>query len=452
MASPYFNRQERLQTLAKHIFADINKEWTYERLFELLYRSAQPYRKQAVYDALSQLQRLLERFLALKGFESNTSSQQIMLLQSLAKLQAEEAFQKQWKKAQNHWQQYPYQDLAYFEGQYALHRQASIFEATRQRRDQDAHLQKTVDFLDRSYWSARLKFACEKLNRSHILSQPLEASEDILPYLPPPLYHEKSIRAYLLIYRALQSPDDLQCYQEWISWLNENSQHFTGLEAIDMYNYAQNYCVRKINQGQTVFLQNLFALFEQLTEKQLLLGQNGYMDHRKLKNMVTVGLRLQAFEWVDRFLHSYRDKLMPDFQEDAFRFNLASLRHAQEQYSEALKLLNQVEFRDVFYLLSAKSLLIRIYYETDEDTALVFQFENFRLFLQRNRLVSRFQRNVHLNLLRFTRKLFRLREQRGILDDTVFAERLLKLESQISETADVANSSWLLAQVGILTG
>ncbi len=428
-------------------------KWQHQKLHSVLYRSAEPYRKQAVYDALSQLQKLLERFLSLQSFEADQHLQQSMLLKALADIQAEEAFQRQWQKAQKQWQEYAFQDLSYFEGQYELHRQASIFEATRQRRDQDAHLHKTVDFLDRAYWSARLKYACEILNRRNILKQsPEEESipSDIIAYLPPHLKEEKSIKAYHLIYKALTDLENTQHYQDWIQWLSEHSQNFSSEEAADMYNYAQNYCVRKINQGEADYLQYLFDLFTQLTEKELLLDQNGFIDHRKLKNMVTVGLRLQAYDWVDRFLHDHQDKMLPAYREDAFRFNLASLRYAQARHSEALRLLQQVDFKDVFYLLSAKSLLLKIYFETDEDMALEFQLENFRLFLHRNRLVSSFQRNVHLNLLRFTRKLYRLREQKGIISKDAFAERLYKLDRQLQAAADVANASWLQAQVKVL--
>ncbi|MEL7533828.1 MAG: hypothetical protein AAFN10_21115 [Bacteroidota bacterium] len=453
LASPYFNRQERLLHLAEYLCQHPADTWQHEQLHQQLYRSAEPYRKQAVYDALSQLQRLLERFLSLQSFEANPHLQQSMLLQSLAKIQAEDAFQRQWQKAQKKWQDYAFQDLSYFEGQYDLHRQASLFEATQQRRTQDDYLHKTVEYLDRSYWSARLKYACEILNRSHILKKSPEEEAikpNIIAYLPPHLAAERSIKAYLLIYKALSELQNTEHYHTWINWLSEHSQYFGPEEAADMYNYAQNYCVRKVNQGDASYLRNLFDLFTQLTEKELLLDKNGFIDHRKLKNMVTVGLRLQAFDWVDRFLHDHQEKMLPSYREDAFRFNLASLRYAQGRHSEALRLLQQVDFKDVFYLLSAKSLLLKIYFETDEDMALEFQLENFRLFLARNRLVSSFQRNVHLNLLRFTRKLYRLREQKGMISKDAFAERLLKLETQLRAAADVANASWLYSQIKIL--
>ncbi|MEO0469380.1 MAG: hypothetical protein AAF206_07165, partial [Bacteroidota bacterium] len=166
----------------------------------------------------------------------------------------------------------------------------------------------------------------------------------------------------------------------------------------------------------------------------------------RLKNMVTVGIRLQAYEWVDEFLHRYRDRLLPAYQEDAYCLNLASLRYAQGQASAALQLLQQVEFHDVFYDLSARSLLLKLYFENDEDAALTFLLETFRRFLHRNYAISQFQRDIHLNLLRFTRKLYRLREQKDLLTGDVFQQRLQQLKEKMMST-EVANRSWLAEQM-----
>lgn len=453
--SPYFNRQDRLKNLGA-FFIQKNPGQTPDKqaLYTLLYGAKSAYREQAVYDALSQLNKLLSRFLALREFENDPTAQDRHLLKALANQQEEAAYLRQWKKAHLAWEQYPYQDLAYYKGQYALYRHASVFEAGLQRRGQDTRLEKTVNYLDLHYWGERLKYSCELLNRSHILKQ--SAPQDLIvplqqwiKILPDTYRNKAAIQAYLLIFNALQSPGDETFYLKWIQWLDINSHLFSPEEAADMYNYAQNYCVRQINQGNSAYLARLFTLFEQLATKDLILDQ-GYMDHRKLKNMVAVGIRLKAYEWVDDFLHSYKGKLLPEFQVDAYRFNLASLRHAQGQHSEALSLLQQIEFRDVFDHLSARSLMLKLYYESDEDAALEFLLETFRLYLQRNRSINPFQRRIHLNLLRLSRKLYRLRAQRSILAPGLFQERLAGLTQQIKTAEEVANRSWLLTQVAVL--
>ena len=441
-----------MEVLGRYLLeAGDQPSWDKKALHQLLYGKEKPFREQALYDAFSQLNRLLDRFLTLRAFENDQPAKQRFLLDALAQHQLEEAYQRHWKKARLSWEKHPYRDLDYFEGQYSLYRQASVFEAGLQRRDQDDRLEATVHHLDLHYWTARLKYSCELLNRNNILNQPppealIQPLDVWLTHFPAAYQSEPAVQAYWLTFHALKNPDEESHFTHWIEWLDENSHQFSPLEAADLYNYAQNYCIRRINQGDTGYLSRLFTLFEQLLAKGLVLDQ-GFMDHRKLKNMVTVGIRLQAFEWVDDFLHTYRDKLLPAYQTDAYLFNLASLRYAQGQHSEALTLLQKVEFKDVFYHLSARSLMLKLYYETDEDAALEVLLETFRLYLKRNRAISAFQRRIHLNLVRFTKKLHRLREQKGILASESFQERLAKLSNLIHTADEVANRSWLLEQV-----
>lgn len=455
LRSPYFNRQPRLLELARDVLQQSPESAPDpEALHASLFGAETPLAKQALYDAFSQLTKLLDRFLALQVFEADRAVQQRCLLEALARKKEEKAYQRQWDKASSALESHPYRDLTYYERQYELQRHASNFEAALQRRTQDLRLYDTVRYLDQYYWTARLKYSCELLNRSNILNQPapqelIAPLENGLTTLPAIYLACPAIHAYVLIFRALQAPEMEAHYLTWIAWLETNSHQFSPREAADMYNYAQNYCVRRINQGDSGYLGRLFHLFDQLLAKDLVLEQ-GYMDHRKLKNMVTVGIRLRAFEWVDTFLHNYREKLLPAYRQDAYLFNLASLRFAQAEHSDSLALLQQIEFSDVFYDLSARSLMIKIYYETDEDAALEFLLDTFRMYLQRNRSISGLQRRVHLNLLRFTRKLHRLRMRKGTLAPPVFQERLTRLAADIRAADEVANSSWLLEQVATL--
>lgn len=451
LSNPYFNKQSRLHQLAQLIIKEKHIEQNKEYLFKQLFGQETTYQERWVYDAISQLGNLLNSFLALQQYESNQALQHACLLQALAIHQDEKQYHRAWKKAERSWEAYPYKDLAYYQGQLRIHQDAAEFNAGLQQRKQEHHLESSIKYLDIYYWSARLKYSCELLNRQNILNQdvpqellsPLDLWLEQIPsfYLEVPL-----LRAYHLIFYALKEPENEGRYEDMIDWLQFHTDQISSKEVSDMYAYAQNCCIRRINQGASGYLERLFDLFEQLVSKHLLLD-DGIMDHRKLKNMVTVGIRLKAFDWVDELLHDYREHLLPRYQEDAYRFNLASLRYAQGQHSEALAELQQVEFQDIFYSLSAKSLLLKLYYESDEDAALEFLLETFRLYLQRNRSIGSFQRKVHLNLLRFTKKLYRLREQQGILSKDVFHHRQKALKEVIATKTEIANRSWLLEQV-----
>ncbi|MEL6851452.1 MAG: hypothetical protein AAFP92_23225 [Bacteroidota bacterium] len=445
----------RLQSLAHLLYhAEDPQSLTHEDIFKQAYGKKVAFKEQLVYDILSQFGRQLGQFLALRQFEQDSMSQQRYHLAALGELKHEKAFQRQASQTFKSLDKIPFQDQQQLQARYEIHREISVFEANMQRRDDDQQLVKTVQYLDLSYWSARLKYSCELLNRQNIL-QSSQEDDAVTPViqgwhtLTEAQQQQPALQVYWQLFQLLKEPENTEQYHHWMNWLEAHFEAFSADELRDLYSYAQNYCIRRINQGDHPFLSYLFRLFESLVEKNLVLDGE-IMDHRKLKNMVTVGIRLKAFEWVGNLLENYREKLLVEYQQDAYLFNLASLRYAQGRHAEALELLQQVEFKDIFYALSAKSLMLKLYYESDEDTALEFLMETFRLFLQRNRLLNPFQRKVHLNLLRFTRKLYRLRDQRTILPKNQFETRIQQLAETIRTAEDVPNRSWLLQQAELL--
>ena len=108
-----------------------------------------------------------------------------------------------------------------------------------------------------------------------------------------------------------------------------------------------------------------------------------------------------------------------------------------------LRLLVLLEFEDVYYYLGTKTLLLKIYFELEEETALISLFHSFAASLRRNKLVSGYQRKIHLNLIRFTRKLVDLRGRSYSMRQKQLLEAGESLRQQIDKTQAISNISWL---------
>jgi len=85
----------------------------------------------------------------------------------------------------------------------------------------------------------------------------------------------------------------------------------------DMYVYARNYCVKKINLGRADYLEELFELYKTLIEKKIIF-RKGYLSQWDYKNIVATGLRLKAFDWVKNFVIDYQKTLIPQDRKNAF--------------------------------------------------------------------------------------------------------------------------------------
>lgn len=454
--SPYFNQNPRLLRLAQYL-QQAAPDFPASLLDKAaLYQAAQGtsagFSEQAVHDLFAQLLRLLEGFLAQQSYEQDEPGRLRHLLNALQARQALGHFVRIQRKAQTAIAE-PVQTERDFYHQFEVNKLAEWASGQRKTRRVQSALPKALRHLDAFYLAARLRLSCELINRRNVINAEgeVELSEHLLALLrnDPQGYRAlPAVAVYYQIYQTLTEPEQEAHYATLVSLLAEHASHFPRSEAYQMYAYAQNYCIRRINDGNPRFLQELFALYQQLLSTEILLD-GGVLAHEHYKNITTVGLRLQQFDWVRDFLAQYKARLHPDYRDNAYTYNLAAYHYEQQQFREAMKLLNQVEFTDVFYHLSAKSMLLKIYYELKDEEALRYHIQAFRAFLKRQQL-PRYHLQTHHNLLRLLKKAFQLWKRRDHLEVEEFEARLRDLHAQIDAAQGISNVAWLRAKVAEL--
>jgi hypothetical protein len=453
--SPHFNQNTRLVRLAQYLhrayptFPDpmVHKQV----LFEVAFGTQAPFEEQPVHDQLSQLLRLLEQFLAQLDFEQDEMAQQRHLLRGLQQRHLLDHFERIQRKALAT----EAEEVAWNEGQY--YHQFEVHKLTewaiRQSKTRQGNnaLAEAARNLDVFYLAARLRLSCELINRRHVINADHDA--DLGDYLIEFLQEEGSaylnrpaVAIYYRIYLTLTEPQDETHYRELVALLSRHGSDFPRSEAYQMYALAQNYCIRRSNEGKLEYLQELFRLYQQLLDTEILLD-GGTLAHEHYKNIATVGRRLREFDWLKEFLEKYKTKLHPDYQENAYIYNMAAYHFEQQHYHEAMKLLIQVEFTDVFYHLSAKGMLLQIYYEMKDEDALKYHMQAFRAFLKRHKQLPKQRVQREINLMRLLKKTYQLWKRQAFLTPEEKAARLSALKEQIDHTEGISHAAWLRAKV-----
>jgi len=128
-------------------------------------------------------------------------------------------------------------------------------------------------------------------------------------------------------------------------------------------------------------LRELFDLYQAGLEQDAFL-ENGFLSRWTYKNIVTAGLILEEFEWVEGFIYKYESKLERKYRKDSFGYNLACLFYGKKQYDKAISQLQQVKFDDVLLNLNARNLLVKIYLELEEYEALDAHLNSFEVFIR----------------------------------------------------------------------
>jgi hypothetical protein len=306
-------------------------------------------------------------------------------------------------------------------------------------RTADNNFIKSVENLDIFYLAKRLHYCCDTISYRNVLKIDVEivGLPQILALAAEPAYAEVPLlQLYSAALNILLYPDENEYFETLKTVLATHGSTVSVLEQRDLYTFLLNYCIRKINLGKTEYYQKIFDIYEYVLEKEILL-KDGELPAWDYKNIVTLGLRLREFAWIEHFIQYYTPLLPAAFRENALNYNLAKLNFAQKNHTKVIELLQVVTYQDIFYNLDSRALLIETYYELGEMTAMEAAMESFRIYLVRETTVSETVRQQFLNFLKCMRRL----------SNHPTTEELQKLEHQINQTDEVADKQWLLATI-----
>ncbi|MEM1221000.1 MAG: hypothetical protein AAGH79_18910, partial [Bacteroidota bacterium] len=209
-----------------------------------------------------------------------------------------------------------------------------------------------------------------------------------------------------------------------------------------LFIHMLNYCIdTKINAGETRYFQEIFSLYKTALQQEIIF-EKGLLNPNHYKNIITVGLQVKAFDWVEEFTKTYTPKLPMELQKNALNFNLANIYFEKKEYQKVIEQLREVEYENLSYALGSKIILLKTYYELNELLPLDSLVDSFRIYLHRNKLISREVKQQYLNHLRFVKKLSTI-----LPNDQTTIEKVRK---QIDQCKSLAGRKWILEKVAEL--
>ncbi|MEZ4771626.1 MAG: hypothetical protein R3D00_00505 [Bacteroidia bacterium] len=455
VSSPYYNSDQKLLALAEALNRAYPLPPARESLDALLF-PGETFDYFRISNLLSDLMKLMESFLIAEYTNQHPFLQHYALLVSgrekgLDKLYnaVEKKMEKSIAEIQIFTPQTSYEN-------YLLEDERNIFSVSREQRQENSRLDEKIVALDRFFVSSMLKTVCQRLNQENIIhshARPAEIDEFVAFIHSHHLRYQSQpfINIYYRILLTLTRPDASRHFYELMDLLSTFGEKIDAEELKPMYQFAQNYCIRQSNRGRTEFLEELLNVFIRMIDMELIY-HDGWISPWDFKNIVALGVRLQRFDWTDDFIIRFSPRLEPSFRENALIFNRAQLHYGKEEYSQAMRLLTQVELEDVYYYLGAKTLLLKIYYELEENEALHSLFHAFSESLRRNKTISPYQRTVHLNLIRFVRRLQFIRERLYFESIGVMTKKIHRLAEKIDGEEALTQSEWLKKKLAEFSG
>ena len=444
LQSPYFNQSKNLNKLFEHLsrfLVDGKDGFDRQEIWRKMF-PGEAYDDVNFRKYCSDLLKLLENFMSHQMLERDETRQRINTFEFVVKDKIEPLYNSALRQAKGRIDANPYRDLYYFYNTYLVERQYYAMSDFDVRLDVRPNIEEISNNLDIFYWIEKLKIQIavlsQKKTRSHVYE--VNFMDEIILFLQKfPLDSIPELSLYYYSFLTLYNENDLTNYYKLRSLLDEYGNVMPQKEAVELYALALHYCTGKLNQGDRIFLQEYFDVFDEAMLRKIFI-LNGELASWRFNNAVGVALRLGKMDWAEKFITTYKENLPAATRENTSSFSLSRVYLYQKRYKDVLKILQNVDYEDIGYNMISKAVLIITYYELDELEALDSFLESFRVFLNRHKNIPTQRKKFYLNLIKFARRLTRL-----LPNDHTGISKLR--EEIIREKASTVNHEWLLEKL-----
>lgn len=440
--SPFHNQREDVISLYNYLLKFIKSKENISLKKELIYPLIFPnedYSEKKIRYTMSFLYQTIKEFLAYQEFAADKITKQIALVKILRKKGIDRLFDKEISQAEQMLKKQAIKNQHFHFQKYVLAEERYFFNM-RNTRGTMLGLQESSDELDQFFIANKLKQSTHALTHQTLGKSNFKPKffEKILQHVSKNEYpNSPAIAIYQQCIQVLIEENSLPYFQELRRLINETGSCFPQNELHDIFIFALNYCIKKVNEREALFTREAFEIYKQGINQGVFI-ENGILSRFNYKNIISLGISLEEFSWAEMFIEKYKPYLEKKYRESTYCFNLALLYYKKKNYSEAMILLQKVSSDDVLNNLYSRRMLVRIYYDKNEFDALNSLLDSFQNYIYRKRDIG-YQKHLYLNLIKFTRKLL----QKESYSNT----QIEALKQEIENTKNVAEKIWLLEQL-----
>ncbi len=416
---------------------DISKESVYEKIY-----GDNKYNDKKIRYLFSELTSYLEKFITLIEFEKDEEEYSLFKQKSLSIRSAQKAYSFAVQSSPAAGKK---ENSSSYLNAFRSNEISNEFDSKHLSRLSQLNYSSLLKNLDLFYFTKKLQLQCELINLKNVLNKEYEVilidpicnyikSNDFLNSSLVEIYYNILIT---LTYSGNESEDS---FKKILVLTDENHKVLSIEDLKNIYQYEKNFCIRRINKGEDNYRLVLFDLYKTILSNKRIMDHE-YFSQWEFKNIVTLGLRLKEGDWIKSFISTYINYLPPQERKNALTYNSAMLYYYKKSYKFVLKYLQEVEFTDLYYQLDSKSILLKVYFETDEQEALLHHIAAFKIYLARNKNISDYQLTIYKNFIKYSLKIFRAGTN---------STKLGALKNEISSASNISDRNWLLERINEL--
>lgn len=407
LCSPYLNTRADVLTLFDYLCGQPAESANRGAVYGAVFQGKLFDARQMNY-TVSYLSKLIEAFLAQREWEADEPAQGLCLLKGLRKRRLARLSVRAARTLEKNIEKQSVRDAAYFRQRYLLDAE-QLQEHLQQGRGRDLDFDSLTEAHEKAFVCEKLRLGCILLSRQTVATR--EYGAGILPVLlqflhQHPWLKEPTIAAWYHAYFIQADAGATEHFEQLKTVISTHNTLLSETERAELFLTAINFCIRRINSGFANFSKDLFDLYREGLAQGIFLD-NGIISRWTYNNVVNTALKMGEVDWALQFLEDYRRRLEPAFRDTSYFFNLARCRYEKGDHDAALECLTRIEYDDILQNLSAKTLQMKIYYDTAAWQSLDSLLDSLAIYLRRKKVLGYHKENFS-NIVRFMQRLLAL--------------------------------------------
>lgn len=441
LSSPFFNKRsvlvDLLNTYKKFHPEFEHKSLTKEKVFSKLF-PGKSYNDENFRNLNSLLLKNAENFLSFLNYENNPFAVKKHLLSEINHRKIFSLFEKNFEETKKIIESYSERDMNYFQDMYSLYLQKDIFNSIMYKFSKEDIMISERHLL--SFFVMKLLeihnyiiYQCKVLGLSKENFLQNDFMDKLFKIIPEDITNMPQIQIYYIALK-LEQTDDRKYYDKFKKILKEHGGLLDKEKHYNNYLYMIDYIKRTREAGDLDSVSELFHLRKEIIEKNLLMENT--IKNMFFLNLVKSGLRLKEHDWVFKFIMEYQPLLSARYKDATVNLSLALYYFDRKDFDKSLSHAAQVGYEDNFYNLEVKNLTARIFFETYQYDALISFISSYRMYLSKNRTLSKKEFSSHNKFLNFLDKLIRIKEQKKFYK--------VKALMNDADKAEFVSNSWVM--------
>lgn len=441
--SPFHNQREDVIQLFEYLTryaqsskkAVLNKQNIYQELYP-----KQKYEEKKMRYVMSFLYKAIQAYLSYEAYQADPLLSQKALLQAIRQKGRNRLFETSLKTAEVELGRQTFRHSDFHLQAFQIQEEQYLFKTSENRLNhlglEEASSQLDLFFIANKFKHAALALAHQQVGQSQLdlalLGPTLKQVDENKEYLQQP-----AVAVYYHCLKMMLEEDALPHFVKLRVLMQQYHTHFPVQELRDLYIFALNFCIRRLNAQEGYFKREAFSIYQEGLDNGVFYD-NGKLSRFNYKNIVALGLGLEEYDWVASFIETYKDYLDKKVKESTYNFNLALLHYKTLNYLKAMEYLQKIDTDDVLNNLNARRMLACIYYEQEQIEPLYSLLDSFQNYIYRKHQLG-YHKIHYLNFIKFMRRLL----QKGQYN----AAQLNKLKREITATQDIVEKVWLLEKL-----